>query len=912
VRIRRIEVRDFRALLGTHVVSDLEDGLTILSGQNEDGKSTLLAAVRTVLFERYKVGGQVAESLLPFGSRVRPEIRVDFRIGDRDYSIFKAFCQRPEAVLTTPEGEQHGDEAEEELGRLLGAQIPGRGPSKLEHRGVWGMLWVEQGRGFEALEPSAPARASMQSTLQRELGSIVGADAANRLLERIEERRSRFFDKRGLVRGELKESRKRLQELQEELRDVEGELASYQTQVDALEDALEQKLQLTRTGALQAAEQRVERARASQAEVQALQAVVAEAKHELDLCEANLQRVMVLHRQRQQWLSSATQLTGASEAEAKQARLLRLELGELAAKHRDAKAACDAEKEALEGTQERLELALSRREVAHDAEQLRRLKKRLRAARRYAKAASSTASRIALIPVDEAKMAALREAHARAETCEARLDGAAASVIVRTGKHLVRMSGEPVPQGETLRLLEPCTLSIEGVGSIEVFPGGELLEQRVTERDEARAEYAKQLQALGFRSLEEAAQALQSRQALQSELWESERMLKFEASEGTDVLQAEIDTLKTRLDERVEQLRLGDTPKLDECELDVQRLRGASELRKAEAALAAQRMSEIDARLTEAKHKLVQAEAKAEAREEHMRQARNQLQEARASQSDESLQSALLEATAKKELRTRELETSRKSLAEMDPDGRESELEEALRLLEELRERSRQLEQRIRDTRIHLSAGGRAGLGERREELRALLAEERLRSASLERDAKATDLLARVLREASEDAQRHFAEPVRRRVEPYLSTLMPEAELQIDADLRIRGLRRNDREEPFEALSVGTREQLAVLARLAFADILHDDGRPTPVLLDDVLVYSDDDRFDRMKAILKRASERQQVLVFTCRERDWADCGAPIVRLGSPEPRQSRLVPRDSRNELETGVEEPGHNASFS
>ncbi len=912
MRIRRIEVRDFRALLGTHVVSDLEDGLTVLSGQNEDGKSTLLAAVRTVLFERYKVGGQVADSLLPFGSRVRPEIRVDFCIGDRDYSIFKAFCQRPEAVLKTPEGEYRDDEAEEALGKLLGAQIPGRGPSKLEHRGVWGMLWVEQGRGFETFEPSAPARASMQSTLQRELGSIVGADAANRLLERIEERRSRFFDKRGLARGELKESRKRLLELQEELRSVEAELASYQAQVDALEDALERKAQLTRIGALQAAEQRLERAQASQAEVRTLQALVAEAQHKLDLCEANLQRTMVLHRQRQQWLSSATQLTGASEAEAKQARQLRLELGELEGKHRDAKAACDAEREALEGTQERLELALSRREVAHDAEQLRRLKKRLRAARRYAKAASSTARRISLIPVDEAKIAALREAHGRAETCEARLDGAAASVIVRTGKHVVRMSGEAVPQGETVRLLEPRTLSIEGVGSIEVFPGGALLGQRVAERDEARARYAQQLEALGFRSLEEAAQALQTRQALQSEMWESERMLKFEAAEGTDALAAEIDALKGRLDERVAQLRLDDTPELDECELDVQRLRGASERRKEEAALAAQRMSEVDARLTEARHKLVQAEAKAEAREEHMRQARNQLQEARASQSDEALQSALLEATAKKELRLRELDTAQKSLAAMDPDGRESELEEAQRLHTGLAEQSRELEQGIRDARIHLSAGGRAGLGERREELRALLAEERLRSASLERDAKATNLLARVLCEASEDAQRHFAEPVRRRVQPYLSALMPEAKLEIDADLRIRGLRRNDREEPFEALSVGTREQLAVLARLAFADILHDDGRPTPVLLDDVLVYSDDDRFERMKAILRKASERQQVLVFTCRERDWADCGAPIVRLGSPELRRSEIVPRDAHKVPEAGIKEPGQDARLS
>ncbi len=48
------------------------------------------------------------------------------------------------------------------------------------------------------------------------------------------------------------------------------------------------------------------------------------------------------------------------------------------------------------------------------------------------------------------------------------------------------------------------------------------------------------------------------------------------------------------------------------------------------------------------------------------------------------------------------------------------------------------------------------------------------------------------------------------------------------------------------------REQLSVLTRLAFARLLARDGRPAPVILDDALVYSDDDRIERMFDALHR------------------------------------------------------------
>ena len=77
---REIHVRNFRKLVLPLVIGDIADGLTIIAGDNEEGKSTVLDAMRAGLFERHNLGGEGLAKMQPFGSRVRPEIRLCFEI----------------------------------------------------------------------------------------------------------------------------------------------------------------------------------------------------------------------------------------------------------------------------------------------------------------------------------------------------------------------------------------------------------------------------------------------------------------------------------------------------------------------------------------------------------------------------------------------------------------------------------------------------------------------------------------------------------------------------------------------------------------------------------------------------------------------------------------------------------------
>ncbi len=77
----------------------------------------------------------------------------------------------------------------------------------------------------------------------------------------------------------------------------------------------------------------------------------------------------------------------------------------------------------------------------------------------------------------------------------------------------------------------------------------------------------------------------------------------------------------------------------------------------------------------------------------------------------------------------------------------------------------------------------------------------------------------------------------------------------------------------YDALSFGAREQMGLISRLAYADLLKEAGRPTLIILDDALVHSDHSRLDQMKRILFDAALRHQILLFTCHPEHWRDLG---------------------------------------
>ena len=149
--------------------------------------------------------------------------------------------------------------------------------------------------------------------------------------------------------------------------------------------------------------------------------------------------------------------------------------------------------------------------------------------------------------------------------------------------------------------------------------------------------------------------------------------------------------------------------------------------------------------------------------------------------------------------------------------------------------------------------------------------------------ANALALLVRKLQAKRQAALDRLQAPLLRHLQRYLSLLFPGAGVSLSHSLVPTELTRSGPSGlaevgEFEALSFGAREQLALVSRLAYADLLREAGRPTLIILDDALVHSDTHRLGLMKRVVFDASQRHQVLLFSCHPELWRDMGVvPVV-----------------------------------
>ena len=179
-----------------------------------------------------------------------------------------------------------------------------------------------------------------------------------------------------------------------------------------------------------------------------------------------------------------------------------------------------------------------------------------------------------------------------------------------------------------------------------------------------------------------------------------------------------------------------------------------------------------------------------------------------------------------------------------------------------------------------LAAAGAQGLQEDLERAQSANTQAQRRAAELRRRAEALDHLLQKLEQRRQALTRRLQAPLQKHLDRFLQLLFPSGRLEVDEHLVPGALTRPGPRGPeagdFETLSFGAREQMGVISRLAYADLLKEAGRPTLIILDDALVHSDAQRLAQMKRVLFDAAQRHQVLLFTCHPGSWPDMGVPL------------------------------------
>ncbi len=893
MRLDELVVEDFRKLRGRHVVRPAATGITVVSGDNEEGKSTLLEALKRAFFMKHNTTGEARDAITPLGRDATPAVAVTFRLGNATYRLAKQF-RRGGVRLERPEGTLEGDAAELELARLLAFEWPGRGAAKPEHMGLAGLFWVDQGTTFDAEQrPSPTALRRLEPALAAQVAVLGRGERAPRLMLEVRRKRDELWTgARGQARGKLLELEKEVAGLAATLANLVEEERAIEALLDRLAQTTEKRRTWLAADHLGRAQDAVKRCRSALAGIKALEEEARVRAAERQAAASDVERLCAKDDRRRQ-LQAAI-----DEREADRARLVRQreEQDPLLDRARRRRAAADA---AVAEAEAQLQAAETAREaLARQAERLR-LERQVADIERVAadvqaavREAAEQAALAEAARVSGAALAALEAEEARIGQARAALRAVATRLVLRPDSAATAVSLDAVPldPARPIELTGPATLRLGGFGRVEVTPGGERLgELRDTLRS-GEVALATGLAALGCASLAEARRRLAAKERHERDALAARQRLAalLRASGMHD--QAALDAAAVKARARLASLvDVAVAPDCDEGSLEAAREaaeRALAEAKARAAGIARDRQVAVEAAVELGRQDDNLARDAAHAAVEAAKLA-DQLAIERDELADDALARELAVAQAKADAAEEAAARNARDLERANPEAARREAEQAERRLAQLAEEGQKLDRDAEALAAELKGAGGRGIGDQRAQVQGQLELAERRYQRLRAEADAWRLLHDTLESVDRARQDALVEPLESRVSPYLRQLMGDAALGLAPEsLQVDVLRRGAATEPFRSLSVGTREQLAVLVRLAIGDLLAEtQGESPPLILDDALVYADAVRLARMKAILAAAAERQQIIILTCRKEDYLGLDARYLTL--EECRQS-------------------------
>ena len=891
MKIRSIAANQFKKFTTPMCLDEIGDGLNVVVGPNEMGKSTLLDALRAALFEKYSSKAQPITALQNDRNQAAPVVELAFEVDDGIYRIRKRFVKKPYAHLLCPDGRKlEGDEAEVTLRDLLGFDEPGKTGAKPETLGMWNVLWVQQGQSFGALDLPDSARSNLHSALESEVGEVLGGKRGRALPDSVDKQLSELVTSSGKPRGNYRDLIDEVETLRAELEGLQGRRGELSRTLDDLEAAQDTLARLSSGQQDQKDKEELDTARTRHGELAKLESRIEAAATDVELKKRNLQQAEQALGERRTLKEQIT--TDAEAVEAAKENLAEVREKDLELRkqveglRKDAKKAEDTVTEAdkavsiarrvLTAVQRegRIREFQERYKKAHEAE------KKQRVAQQGA---------VAILVTDE-NIQAIRDAAKKLETARSRLSAAATVVSFdmpsdRLSK--IEVDGAALAGDHTsVEAVEGTNITIPDYGSISVQPAIKDRDKLIAQQRDANDALKAALEECGVKSFDAAEEQLAKREKLlrDAELARQEAELHAPETDdyaaGAEPLADHIAGLKAILERELADLGIESLPSEKEAEQaltsvqeSVQEARDTQTTARAALGGPEEEMGRIQTELGSVKTRYVDGKERLDKLKKGLTQAEEKVSDGELEASVTTARKAL----ADQEKAVTELEGQREGETLPQLEARISRLETAL---QERRDKRSDLKEKVVGLQSHIEALEGAGLDEAIQQKARELELADGQRQRYEREVSVLSLLISTLRSAETEAKERYLSPVLKRVRPYLQLLFPGAEIAIDENLHIVGVvRENGHQESFEHLSMGTQEQIAVLVRLAFAEMLVEQGHPATVVLDDALVFSDDRRMGRMFDILNMVGQQVQIIVLTCREQLFEGIGGQHLSL---------------------------------
>ncbi|MBO6868105.1 MAG: AAA family ATPase [Thalassococcus sp.] len=874
MKLRSLTLENIRRFAGkTARLDGIGDGITVVSEANEFGKTTFFDALHALFFEKYSSSGKTIKSMQPpsgGGLRIAAEFEHDGAL----YRLEKRFLSKKGAALfdgATNRLIAQDGEAEAWVTRLLGE---GDG-------GPAGLLWVRQGvLGLEAENASqgekkklADARRDLMSSVMGEIDAVTGGRRMDRIRKDCETDLRAITTPTGRPTGAWKQALEEQAALQDELETLTGQCSVLQS---TLRERTQVEAELFRLNDPDARKRLADDLDAAQQEfgkAQAQEGKIAEAQQRVVICQMEQDRIArelagFDDKTRQydlavsQLASLNAQIAEASEQErASKARLV------------EARQALDAGQAHIQKRRAAMDQALKHEKLKSAEQELARLNSVLKQAKEHVDAISQAES---VLKATKATKADLTRAEGLARDilhAETVIAATAPSLkLTYLSDQRAMHDGLFVDQDGLVALHDGSEIEFPGVAKLVFSSGKDGSEQLRSTLERNRAELQAILDNCALSSVDELRSALQETTDAEAQKVTAKQVLNALAPDGIDAIHARVKELAA----------LGQELEPDNGEgVTVDEARHV--LRSSEDALNTLQVASSAAQTSYDQHRetVIRLGAERNVCQQNIDRFNHDLgDEAARSDLKSKMLSDLATARQKTNEATQTLEDLRKQSADILTVRANLQRSEAAMKAANDRRAALGLRQTDLNARIEAQAG--QGIEEKRDETAERLERVSQRVQRFEDEAAALTKLLTVLDAMREQARETYFGPVQEELEPLLKILHGEAALQFDSDTVMpEVLTRNGDEERLDSLSGGTQEQIAILTRLAFARLFARQGRHVPVVLDDALVFSDDDRIIRMFTALNRVALDQQILVFTCRQMAFAQLGGhqPVIQI---------------------------------
>ncbi len=862
MRILELHVKNFQGIKDQHI-EFRPQGITIIQGPNEVGKTSLIQALNMLLVYPDSSKDRHVAAVRPVAQDVGTEIEARLQVGQYNLTYFKRYHRNTETWVT----EVHADSQNTLVGREAHDFVENILKTNVDWM-LWEALQIQQGTAPTAASVSLANSVSLRTALDQAAGGSRSL-SSDSLFQRGQKEYDRYYTAKGRpltkVFGDLQSQREAAEKIAHDCLQAVAEAEQDTERMEQLED---------RISALTAERsQASEDARKARGTLEALASLETQDRILLQKITDIGSIVQTLTQQ----ADKRHQLAQAAETLHKDMASMEQQYTEVLRQEEETEQALTTVRVQYENIRQQRDAARHDYEVFRQdledfttLEQLDKLKERLERIHSLHHQIAETDAQSTQIAIVGEAIPILRKLVEKVNQARATLEVGSPTVSVRALAPLTLLvDGENMSLGveeeQTIPVQNRLSITLPELIEFSVRPGTSVAEmQKKLGLQEEKL--AQQLEKFHVSSFGEAEDLWQRKQRLAQQIIATREILKQELDkDNEETLDKQYTELAARHENYLAQ-RSKNPPHPDHREA----ARDLSET-------AYLTMQTVEESFIQLRGNRDQALASHDQRQRELQKVTKDriecinraketdqiLERERTTQNDADLTAKLQEIAAQLQTLSAAQAAIKQDIVERDPETVRQGDDNARGRVERLDGEISYLQQERAECKGRLAKVGGLGLYEQWQEADTTFQRVQESLHELERRAEAAELLYKTLKACREEEQQAYREPLQTRIiQLGRSVFGSDFDVVLDDNLTVIQRILHKVTLPLDRLSTGAKEQMALIVRLAVASLVAS-KEGVPVILDDTLGYTDEDRLERMAAVLNRVGLDCQIILLT-------------------------------------------------